>query len=383
MDTDFPNTYSCCVFSSFPCCISPSFHAVPLLLTTSCRFSSFAPAGLTPGGSAAAPETRETGEHSAEVYVVRCEADSVEVVVKAPPDDIGFFEESARPRLGLSRARDHCAARLSASGDYVIHVPLTECGSSMMVSGGLSNLLLLPLPSSAVDVEEAAIPVLCQYKRKYTVSSGELRPTWTPHISVQSTHLQLDFRLRLMTSDWSSERKFPVYFMGETVNMEASVDHPNPSLRLYVGSCVATLTPDVTSHPRYPFIDHRGCFTDSLLSGSRSRFLPRVQDQLLHIQLQPFLFHQDHRRNVRIYITCYLEAALASEHRACSFIDGRWRSVDGEDSACESCSSPEEAHSSAAEHGHKRAQRSQWGHAHTGAAAASDQLKPALWGTSE
>lgn len=62
MDTDFPNTYSCCVFSSFPCCISPSFHAVPLLLTTSCRFSSFAPAGLTPGGSAAAPETRETGE---------------------------------------------------------------------------------------------------------------------------------------------------------------------------------------------------------------------------------------------------------------------------------------------------------------------------------
>lgn len=126
-------------------------------------------------------------------------------------------------------------------------------------------------------------------RRKYTVSSGELRPTWTPHISVQSTHLQLDFRLRLMTSeftraesnvspqqtagkeekhkkkiffalpgDWSSERKFPVYFMGETVNMEASVDHPNPSLRLYVGSCVATLTPDVTSHPRYPFIDHRG-----------------------------------------------------------------------------------------------------------------------------
>lgn len=76
---------------------------------------------------------------SAEVYVVRCEADSVEVVVKAPPDDIGFFEESARPRLGLSRARDHCAARLSASGDYVIHVPLTECGSSMMVSGGLSS----------------------------------------------------------------------------------------------------------------------------------------------------------------------------------------------------------------------------------------------------
>uniref|UniRef100_A0A3P9M0Z5 Zona pellucida sperm-binding protein 3 n=1 Tax=Oryzias latipes TaxID=8090 RepID=A0A3P9M0Z5_ORYLA len=298
---------------------------------------------------------------SAEVYVVRCEADSVEVVVKAPPNDIGFFEESARPRLGMSRARDHCAARLSASGDYVIHVPLTACGSSMMVSGG-AFVVSQPL--------NAAAKFSSMSRRKYTVSSGELRPTWTPHISVQSAHLQLDFRLRLMTSDWSSERKFPVYFMGETVNMEASVDHPNPSLRLYVGSCVATLTPDVTSHPRYPFIDHRGCFTDSLLSGSRSRFLPRVQDQLLHIQLQPFLFHQDHRRNVRRDVT------------ESGFPD-RWRSVDGEDRACESCSSPEEAHSSAAEHGHKRAQRSQWGHEHTGAAAACDQLKPAVWGTSE
>ncbi|XP_024143985.1 zona pellucida sperm-binding protein 3 [Oryzias melastigma] len=297
-----------------------------------------------------------------EVYAVRCEEDSMEVVVRAPPNEFGFFEESAPPRLGLSGARDHCAARPSASGDYVIRVPLSACGSSLTFTKSavlFSNLLLLPLPSSIWDVKEAAIPVLCQYKRKYTVSSGELRPTWTPHISVQSAYLQLDFRLRLMTSDWSSEKKFPVYFTGETVHMEASVDHYRPSLRLYVGSCVATLTPDVNSHPRYPFIDHRGCFVDSLLSGSRSRFLPRVQDQLLHIQLQPFLFHEDHRHNM--YITCYLEASVVSEeepeNRACSFISGRWRSVDGDDDACESCSST-------AEYGHKRAQRSQRGHAH-------------------
>lgn len=40
------------------------------------------------------------------------------------------------------------------------------------------------------------------------------------------------------------------------------------------------------------------CFTDSQLRGSRSRFLPRVRDQLLHIRLQPFLFHQDRRNTV-------------------------------------------------------------------------------------
>lgn len=49
-----------------------------------------------------------------------------------------------------------------------------------------------------------------------------------------------------------------VYFLGEMVNIEASVDHHHLPLRLYVDSCVATLSSDVASYPRYPFIDHQG-----------------------------------------------------------------------------------------------------------------------------
>lgn len=67
------------------------------------------------------------------------------------------------------------------------------------------------------------------------------------------------------SGDWSSERKSSVHFLGETVNMEASVDHHlhHLPLRLYVDSCVATLTADVNSYPRYPFIDHQGCVHSS------------------------------------------------------------------------------------------------------------------------
>lgn len=55
------------------------------------------------------------------------------------------------------------------------------------------------------------------------------------------------------------------------------------------------------------------CFTDSKLSGSRSRFLPRVQNHLLQIQLQPFLFHHDHRHTVstdftRFYTYIYIHS---------------------------------------------------------------------------
>ncbi|MED6256692.1 hypothetical protein ATANTOWER_001888 [Ataeniobius toweri] len=226
-------------------------------------------------------------------------------------------------------------------------------------------LLFFPgsLPGDTFQVEGAAVPVLCQHKWRYMVSSGALRPTWTSLISVHSAHLSLDFYLSLMADDWSSERNSPVYFMSETVNIQASIDHHHHHLplRLYVDSCVAILTPDVNSHPRYPFIDRQGCFTDSQLSGSGSHFLPRVRDELLRIQLEPFLFHQDRRNS--IYITCYLEALPILKKdpktKACSFIAGRWRSADGDDHVCESCDrAGETAESSSADFTHERVQRS-------------------------
>ncbi|KAM6908953.1 zona pellucida sperm-binding protein 3-like [Xenentodon cancila] len=325
--------------------------------------SQFEDPGRTAPAPAPAPEDRER------VVEVKCLEDSIEVVVRARFLHGGFPLEASRLRLGPdSGAQERCAAELSTGGDYVIRAPLAACGNRVMFTktGVLfSNLLLFSLPpSSPADsshLDRAAVPLLCEYERRYTVSSGALKPTWTPVVYVESTHLRLDFHLRLMTNDWSSERNSPVYLMGEMVHIEASVDHHHPTLRLYAGSCVATLTPDVNSYPRYPFIDHQGCFTDSQLSGSSSRFLRRVQDKLLQIQLEPFLFHDDHRHTV--YITCHLEAAPFSESdpekRACSFISGRWRSADGDDHVCESCHTAEEtAGGSSAESGHKREQRS-------------------------
>ncbi|XP_008299387.1 zona pellucida sperm-binding protein 3-like [Stegastes partitus] len=274
--------------------------------------------------------------------------------------DPGLPAEPMRLRLGPARdVQDRCIARVSGNGEYIIRAPLAECGNKVMFTESAvlySNLLLYyPPPSSpGVQVEGAAISVQCEYKRRYTVSSSALRPTWSPFTFVQSAHLDLDFHLRLMTDDWNSERPSSVYFLGDTVNIEASVDHRHLPLRLFVSSCVATLTSDVNSYPRYPFIDHQGCFTDSQLSGSNSRFLPRVHNNLLQIQLEPFLFHQDPRHTM--YITCYLEAEPKNNpvKKACSFISDRWRSVDGNDQACESC---DDAVSST-ESSHKVVQRS-------------------------
>jgi len=82
------------------------------------------------------------------------------------------------------------------------------------------------------------------------------------HYVLKCRETRLFFQVSCVFSlldDWSRERSSTIYFMGEMVNIEASVDHDHhPPLRLYVGDCVATLTPDVDSDPRYPFIDHQG-----------------------------------------------------------------------------------------------------------------------------
>uniref|UniRef100_A0A3P8SJC0 Zona pellucida sperm-binding protein 3 n=1 Tax=Amphiprion percula TaxID=161767 RepID=A0A3P8SJC0_AMPPE len=338
---------------------SPVFLSFPDLAALDATSRANEPRFEDPVGTTAA------GEDEVKTFVLKCHEDNMEVVMKAQLFDPGLPAEPMRLRLGpVAAAGDHCVAKVTGNGEYIVRAPLAECGNKVMVDSAVlySNLLLYYPPSSPGDTFQrvhVAVPVQCEYERRHTVSSRALRPTWSPFTSFQSAHLDLDFHLRLMTGDWSSERTSSVYFLGETVNMEASVHHHHLPLRLYVSSCVATLTSDVNSSPRYPFIDHQGCFTDSQLSGSKSRFLSRVHNSRLQIQLEPFLFHQDRRHS--IYITCYLEAEPISKNdpvkKACSFINNRWRSVDGDDHVCESCAEKASPGSSAGS-SHKRAHRS-------------------------
>ncbi|XP_040038760.2 zona pellucida sperm-binding protein 3 isoform X2 [Gasterosteus aculeatus] len=356
-----------CILSSLATVRGHTYLTEPLFLP----FSDLAALG---GDSLQWPNAPPVGDHKIKTFAVNCDQDGVEVVMEARLLDPAVPVEPGRLRLGpVGAARDpRCAATVAGNGDYVITAPLAACGSAVtsIHSAVLYNNFLQysppppPPPTSPGDqlqAEGVSIPVVCEYRRRYPVSSPALKPTWIPPISGQSTHLLMGFHLRLMTNDWSRERKSSAYFLGEVVNVEASVDHHHLPLRLYADSCVATLTSDVNSHPRHPFIDRHGCFTDSQLDGSSSRFLPRVQDELLHIQLEPFLFRQDHRHT--IYITCYLEAEPSSNKppgkKACWFDGGRWRSADGDDHVCGSCGAVKETnHIRGAKSNRKRALRS-------------------------
>ncbi|XP_052441136.1 zona pellucida sperm-binding protein 3-like [Carassius gibelio] len=188
----------------------------------------------------------------------------------------------------------------------------------------------------------AVIGVQCHYQRFQNVSSSALKPTWVPYASTEAGEEVLVFSLKLMTDDWSYERPSNSYFLGDVINVEASVKvYNHVPLRVFVDSCVATQVPDVNALPRYLFIENHGCLVDAKVTASSSRFMPRSQEDKIRFQLEAFMFQGG--SSPSIYMTCVLKATLASApsdalHKSCSFANG-WLAADGNNQVCGCCDS--------------------------------------------
>ncbi|KAL1274417.1 hypothetical protein QQF64_027231 [Cirrhinus molitorella] len=279
---------------------------------------------------------------------VICHENYMEIVIKADLFDVGLPVDASELRLGAdSQVIPSCKVTAFSTNEYIITAELTDCGTQHWITDDsliYTNLLIFTpqtSPDGVVRLEQAVVPIECYYSRKFDVTSNPIRPTWIPYGSTQSALEELQFSLKLMTSGWHSERASSVYFLGDIINIEASVDlghHVN--LRIYFESCIATVAPDINSVPRYTFIENHGCLMDGQTTGSKSRFLPRVQNDKLQLQLDAFKFHQETRPEM--YITCTLQAYPVMDvvnpfHKACSFINGSWKAADEGDWACYSC----------------------------------------------
>ncbi|XP_069805467.1 zona pellucida sperm-binding protein 3-like [Dendropsophus ebraccatus] len=126
------------------------------------------------------------------------------------------------------------------------------------------NSILRYTPTSPSNVpitrfNPAVVPIKCFYPRHGNVSSKAIKPTWIPFSSTVTSEERLAFSLRLMTADWSAPSQSLVFQLGDMFFIEASLDTQNHApMILFVDSCVATITPDVTSTPRYEIISNNG-----------------------------------------------------------------------------------------------------------------------------
>ncbi|XP_059495974.1 zona pellucida sperm-binding protein 3-like [Stegostoma tigrinum] len=211
--------------------------------------------------------------------------------------------------------------------DYGLH----ECGSRLQMTGDFliytTHLTHIPnYPGSViVRTNGAVFPIVCRYLRTGNVSSDPIKPTWIPFSSTRSGEGHLSFSLRLMNGDWLTERTSTVYSLGDLIHIEASVSMDNHMpLKLYIDRCVATLSPDKDSSPRYSIIDYNGCLVDSKAEDSFSTFvLPRDQREpdKLRFDLDAFCFYGDEQS--LMFITCHLKVVAVdqgdSRNKACTF----------------------------------------------------------------
>ncbi|XP_043080293.1 zona pellucida sperm-binding protein 3b [Puntigrus tetrazona] len=284
---------------------------------------------------------------------VYCHEGAIEVAMSTDLFASGFPVLAGELWMGSSsRLNDvsaaSCGAVQTGESQLTIFAYFTDCGTKLSVTGDslvYSNAIVYSpqlSPDGVLRQEGAVIPVQCQYQRRYSVDSAAVAPTWTPFASTLSATDHLDFSLRLMNDDWQYERGSNIYFLGDAINLQASVTLANHfPLLLFIDWCVATPTYGVVpSDVKYSFVDNNGCLADSRSLYSRSKFLPRSQSNTLNLQLNAFRFYN--LTSNLVFISCYLKAIPAAylvspQNRACSFIDGRWQSVDGSDEVCNTC----------------------------------------------
>ncbi|XP_041633945.1 zona pellucida sperm-binding protein 3-like [Cheilinus undulatus] len=284
------------------------------------------------------PEPEEDDEHTVRVV---CTESTMIVMVKPDLYKNGHLLSAAELFLGEAR----CRAGAAADSEFIIEAGLQECGATLTITENsviYSNKLIV----SPVDryqgitrTYSAVIPVSCHYKRTPFVSSNSHQSPLT----LQSPTQRSGFSLTLMSDDWTQELFSGIFYLGDVVHLQASYSGPDAAhRRLLIDSCVATLSPDVTSVPRYYFVENHGCLTDAKDGGPNTRFRPRTRADSLQLQMDAFLFHGDSRN--MIFLTCQLKVTAdmwrsSRTNKACDYIYSRWKNVDGGDDVCRCCDS--------------------------------------------
>ncbi|XP_006029143.1 zona pellucida sperm-binding protein 3-like isoform X1 [Alligator sinensis] len=281
--------------------------------------------------------------------MVQCKEAQMVVTVHRDLFGIGRLIKAADLSLG-SVACQYVALN-EVENTVTFAAGLQDCGSSLQMTPDSliyrTSLNYTPTPAGNAAIlrtNPAVIPIECHYPRKKNVSSKAVRPTWSPFHSTVSAEERLHFSLRLMNDDWSAERPSNGFHLGEAMHIQAEVTTENHmALRLFVDSCVATLTPDKNSSPSYAIVDFNGCLVDGRSDDTTSAFIsPRPRQDTLQLVSDAFKFAAD-ARNL-IYITCHLKVTPADQapdllNKACSFhkAGNIWSPVEGTRDICSCC----------------------------------------------
>ncbi|XP_069789522.1 zona pellucida sperm-binding protein 3-like [Narcine bancroftii] len=161
----------------------------------------------------------------------------------------------------------------------------------------------------------------------------------------------LIFSMKMMTGDWTAERPDSLFFLGASINLEASVlaTYHQP-LRLYLKECIATPTRSLAKSPEnYTIINNYGLnlflFFRCLVDGKtgNSKYLPRSDGSILRFVIQAFKFLSLEDADIFIHCSAFVWVPSWDGllHKACSFDQQTksWKLLDAplQSSLCDCC----------------------------------------------
>ncbi|XP_051888331.1 zona pellucida sperm-binding protein 3-like [Pristis pectinata] len=178
---------------------------------------------------------------------------------------------------------------------------------------------------------------------RYPVTEVPTTLTTVSVTGVLSGDGHLIFSMKIMTDDWTVERPDSLFFLGASINLEASVLATyHQALRLYIEECIATPTSSLAKSPEnYTIINNYGCLIDG--KTGNSKYLPRSDGSLLRFVVQAFKFLD--LEDADIFIHCKVLVWDPSWddllHKACSFDQQtkNWQLLDAplQSSLCDCC----------------------------------------------
>ncbi|NXY86933.1 ZP3 protein, partial [Alcedo cyanopectus] len=274
------------------------------------------------------PHSRAISNHHP--VTVQCQEAQLVVTVHRDLFSTGRLINAADLTLGPAACK-HSSLN-PAHNTVIFTAGLHECGSVVQITPDSliyrTFLNYNPSPASnpiIIRSNPAVIPIECHYPSSDTAGA-------------------IPVLCHSLAEDWSAERPFTGFQLGDILNIQAEVGtESHVPLRLFVDSCVAALSPGTDSSPHYTIIDFNGCLVDGRSDDTSSAFIaPRPREDVLRFRIDVFRFAGD-ARNL-IYITCHLKVTPADQapdplNKACSFNKARntWAPLEGTRDICSCC----------------------------------------------
>ncbi|XP_066573428.1 zona pellucida sperm-binding protein 3 [Amia ocellicauda] len=265
-----------------------------------------------------------------------------DMIVRVKRAFYGFGAKPEQLRLG-----SHCKSNGvdQDSGDLLFTYSLLKCDSIRSMPPGylLYKAILHYVPKQSRSPIRRShlvnVDIECRYKRYHHVYQLAVHPTWkTPSSKVLTS--RAGFEIKTMNAAWTAVSASDVYNLGQAVNFQLVATRLGPLEKVYVESCVATLTEDPTSKPSYTIIENFGCMVDTKTEGSNSQYVSPRTDDTINFSVDAFQFTENPSSKIIIHCKLFVtKGGPSSVAKACTYNRNTeiWKNLAPDDDALCTC----------------------------------------------